>query len=103
MKFLSVLTFALIAATAAATAQDASEFTKRDVMIPTRDGVKLHTVIFTPTISTPNAAPRPLPILLERTPYGARSSVRALLTAYRHLAADGYIFAFQDIRGRFTS
>ena len=79
-------------------AQDASQFTKRDVMIPTRDGVKLHTVIF-----TPKSAAGSLPILLERTPYGARSTEKALLSAYQHLAADGYIFAFQDIRGRFTS
>jgi putative CocE/NonD family hydrolase len=96
MKFLPVLVFACLAATAQT--QDSSQFTKRDVMIPTRDGVKLHTVIF-----TPNAAAPHLPILLERTPYGARSTERALLAAYRHLAADGYIFAFQDIRGRFTS
>ncbi len=47
-----------------ALAQD-SAFEKRDVMIPTRDGVKLHTVIF-----TPRDASGPLPILLERTPYG---------------------------------
>jgi predicted acyl esterase len=99
MRFVPVLLFAFTAATA----QDSSQFTRHDVMIPARDGVKLHTVIFTPKIFTANAAPRALPILLERTPYGARSTERALLAAYRHLAADGYIFAFQDIRGRFTS
>ena len=93
MKLLPFLLFAI-----SATAQDTSQFTKRDVMVPTRDGVKLHTVIFTPK----NAAPL-LPILLERTPYGARSTERALLGAYQYLVADGYIFAFQDIRGRFTS
>jgi len=93
MKLLPFLLFAI-----SATAQDTSQFTKRDVMVPTRDGVKLHTVIFTPK----NAAPL-MPILLERTPYGARSTERALLGAYQYLVADGYIFAFQDIRGRFTS
>jgi putative CocE/NonD family hydrolase len=83
---------------AAACAQDDSLFTKTDAMIPTRDGVKLHTVIF-----APRAAREPLPILLERTPYGAMAEEKNLRTRYAHLIADGYIFAFQDIRGRFTS
>src|SRR5450432_2586775 len=65
MNSLPVLAFALTAATA----QDSSQFTRRDVMIPARDGVKLHTVIFTPKIFTPkivtpNAASLHLPILL---------------------------------------
>jgi putative CocE/NonD family hydrolase len=83
---------------AAACAQDDSLFTKTDAMIPTRDGVKLHTVIF-----VPRNAREPLPILLERTPYGAMAEEKNLRTRYAHLIADGYIFAFQDIRGRFTS
>jgi putative CocE/NonD family hydrolase len=72
-------------------------FTKQDLMIPARDGVKLHTVVF-----TPRNAGGALPILFVRTPYGAPSDTRALLT-YSDLVADGYIFAFQDIRGRFGS
>src|SRR5256885_763490 len=40
-------------------------FEKRDVMIPMRDGVRLHTEIYTPKNST-----EPLPFLFERTPYG---------------------------------
>jgi uncharacterized protein len=78
-------------------AQD-SVFEKREVMIATRDGVKLHTVLF-----TPRDASSPLPILLERTPYGASDQEKSLLARYPHLVADGYIFAFQDIRGRFKS
>src|SRR5689334_6003882 len=90
----------LLALAGAAFAQDAapSAFNKRDVMVPVRDGVKLHTVIFTPK-DTKGA----LPILFERTPYGARSTERMFVTGYSHLIADGYIFAFQDIRGRFSS
>src|SRR5258708_4075830 len=76
----------------------ASVFTKQDLMIPMRDGVKLHTLVFTPK----NAA-APLPILFERTPYGALDREKILLARYPELIADGYIFAFQDIRGRFTS
>ncbi len=87
---------------AAALAQDTAEtapiFTRTDAMIPMRDGVKLHTVIF-----VPRDAREPLPILIERTPYGARDDEQGLRTRYWHLIADGYIFAFQDIRGRFKS
>jgi len=73
-------------------------FVKSDLMVPMRDGVRLHTVVFAPRDS-----PAPLPILLERTPYGALSQEKALLARYAHLIEDGYIFAFQDIRGRFKS
>ncbi len=73
-------------------------FEKTDLMIPMRDGVKLHTVVF-----KPKASGDPLPIILERTPYGARGDERNVLAAYGHLISDGYIFAFQDIRGRFRS
>ncbi len=73
-------------------------FTKTESMIPMRDGIKLHTVIFAPKDS-----PEPLPVLLERTPYGAREDEKGLRGRYPHLVADGYIFAFQDIRGRFKS
>jgi putative CocE/NonD family hydrolase len=83
---------------AAALAQDDALFIKTDAMIPVRDGVKLHTVIF-----APRDAHERLPILLERTPYGAMAEEKDLRTRYAHLIADGYIFAFQDIRGRFTS
>ncbi|MGC9947067.1 MAG: CocE/NonD family hydrolase [Bryobacteraceae bacterium] len=83
---------------AAACAQDDSLFTKTDAMVPMRDGVKLHTVIF-----APRDAHERLPILLERTPYGAMADEPALRGRYAHLIADGYIFAFQDIRGRFKS
>ena len=76
----------------------ASVFTKTDAMIPMRDGARLHTVIF-----VPREAQGPLPILLERTPYGARDDEKSLRERYWHLIADGYIFAFQDIRGRFKS
>src|SRR3979411_1402489 len=45
---------------------DSFEYIKRDVMIPMRDGVKLHTVVI-----VPKAAKR-APILLTRTPYNAK-------------------------------
>jgi hypothetical protein len=73
-------------------------FEKCEVMIPMRDGVKLHTVIFTPKDRT-----GPLPILFERTPYGVPSDERGATDSFEFLIDDGYILAFQDIRGRFKS
>jgi hypothetical protein len=73
-------------------------FDKREVMIPVRDGVKLHTNIFTPRGFAGN-----LPILFVRTPYGIEGGERALTASYAELARDGYIFVFQDIRGRYKS
>ncbi len=70
---------------------------RREAMVPMRDGVRLFTVIM-----IPRGATGPLPILLTRTPYGAGGwgEGDAPPAAYRELAADGYVFAFQDIRGR---
>ena len=77
----------------------APEFTETRAMIPMRDGVKLHTVIF-----TPKKALLPLPFLLMRTPYGAPSSPRPLMSeSYKELVDEGYIFVYQDIRGRYKS
>ncbi|HEV2382227.1 MAG TPA: CocE/NonD family hydrolase [Terriglobia bacterium] len=76
-------------------------FDKREVMIPVRDGVKLHTEVYTPK----NAA-EPLPIMLTRTPYGLDDDKKGFsrdLDLYREMFPDGYIFAFQDIRGRYGS
>ncbi len=73
-------------------------FTVRDAMIPARDGVRLHTRIFTPT-----AQSGPLPIILLRTPYGVGKAARHFVTYFKALAEDGYVFAFQDIRGKFGS
>src|SRR5437773_7055327 len=73
-------------------------FEKSDRMIPMRDGIKLHTVIF-----TPKDRRAPLPILFVRTPYGVPADERAATASYEFLIEDGYILAFQDIRGRFKS
>src|SRR2546422_749304 len=68
-------------------------------MIPMRDGVRLHTSIF-----VPKADHGPLPFMLQRTPYGIDETPRRALAGYmKALADEGYIFVFQDIRGRFKS
>jgi len=69
-----------------------------EVMIPMRDGARLHTMIIAP------AGPsRALPLLLTRTPYGIMDSETRVRQRHGELARDGYIFVFQDIRGRYGS
>ncbi len=81
-----------------ARADAADPFIATEVMIPMRDGVKLHTRIFTPK----NQAAA-LPILLIRTPYGTRNAAENFVVYLKALADDGYVFAFQDLRGKFES
>ena len=77
----------------------ASPFTYREVMIPVRDGAKLQTVILAPVDQK-----IPLPILLRRTPYGVPASAPEKIPAsIKEMAADGYIFVIQNLRGRFKS
>ena len=71
-------------------------YDRTEVMIPMRDGIKLHTVIEAPR----GAAP--LPILLHRTPYGA-GFADVMARRNKEFAVDGYILVGQDIRGRFAS
>jgi len=70
-------------------------WTSRKVMVPMRDGVRLNTVVVTPRHPS-----GPLPLLLQRTPYGAGGAVPGFPGPYLYLARDGYVFVFQDIRGR---
>ena len=79
------------------TAED--KYERREVMIPMRDGIKLHTVIF-----VPKQQQEKLPFLIQRTPYGVMKRVSPEKTDYvKDMAADGYIFVYQDIRGRYGS
>ncbi len=79
----------------------AAMFAKTDVMIPMRDGVKLHTEIY-----APKDAKEPLPLFLTRTPYGLDDDAKGYsqdLGLYGEMFTDEYIFVFQDIRGRYGS
>jgi uncharacterized protein len=67
-------------------------------MIPMRDGVRLFTVI-----AAPKNAPAPLPILMDRTPYGASDFATGMVREAKSVGLDGYIHVAQDIRGRFGS
>ncbi len=85
------------------------DYEKRDVMIPMRDSVKLHTVIVVPK-GAKNA-----PILLTRTPYSATeqtshaasSHLGPILNGYDNvtdvIVEDGYIRVVQDVRGKYGS
>jgi putative CocE/NonD family hydrolase len=73
-------------------------FTVREAMVPMRDGVELFTTIYTPKDQR-----GPLPIVFRRTPYGIDGAAGSFVRYYKALADDGYIFVFQDIRGKFKS
>ena len=74
-------------------------YDRKEVMIPMRDGVKLHAVILRPTDTN-----EPLPLLMQRTPYGVdESSSNSINSRYTELAQSGYIFVMEDIRGRYGS
>ncbi len=78
------------------------DYTKQDVMIPARDGVKLHLVILRPKGSETSG--EPLPFLMQRTPYGVDGFESSRVNAAKpELAASGYIFVVADIRGRYKS
>ena len=77
------------------------QYTRQQVTIPMRDGVKLHAVILRPAGSESGEA---LPFLLERTPYGVDDETSVTTNRERpELAASGYIFVHEDIRGRYKS
>ena len=88
---------------------DGFDYIRRNVMIPMRDGVKLHTVILIPK------GAKSAPILLTRTPYDATaltshaqsSHLGPILTGYDNatdvIVEGGYIRVVQDVRGMYGS
>ncbi len=78
-----------------------ANYTKREALVPMRDGVRLFTAIFTPRDGGP------YPILLHRTGYGigpyGPDEFPDDLGPSEDLARDGYIFVYQDVRGKMMS
>lgn len=79
-----------------------TNYTKREVLITMRDGVRLFTAVYEPKDKS-----QKYPILLNRTPYtvapyGA-DKFRASLGPSELYAREGYIFAYQDVRGKTMS
>lgn len=80
-----------------ARAPDPAPFERRQLTIPMRDGTMLFAVALIPT-----QHPKPLPIILIRTPFDAEREFKSteLPAHLKELAEDGYIFVTEDIRGR---
>lgn len=76
--------------------------TKQEVYITMRDGTRLFTSIYTPKDTT-----RAYPILMTRTPYniegGGPNGTNYHLFSRVNLIKEGYIFVFQDVRGKYMS
>jgi putative CocE/NonD family hydrolase len=77
-------------------------YTKREVLIPMRDGVKLFTAIY-----TPRDVSRAYPILMQRTPYSVwpygGEAYPPHLGPSPRFQEEGFIFVYQDVRGRMMS
>ena len=80
-------------------------YIKKTYMIPVRDGIKLFTVVL-----LPKDCSKKVPVVIQRTPYGADFPLHDDSTlnvegmgGLRSMAEGGYIFVFQDVRGKFKS
>lgn len=77
------------------------DYEKQEMYIGMRDGVKLFTSIY-----KPKKAKEDLPVLIKRTPYSCAPYGEELMESVSHnphLIESGYIFVFQDMRGRYMS
>src|SRR6202050_5214269 len=107
-SFLILVTLVLTANLAAQAKADAAEYqvkehyTKYEYRIPMRDGVHIF-----PSIYVPKDASRAYPFLINRTPYSVSpygvDSYRPRLGPSPEFDKAGYIFVFQDVRGRYMS
>src|SRR5579863_4726467 len=79
-------------------------YTKHEYRIAMRDGVKLFTAVYTPKDASPA---RTYPLLIERTPYSAapygEDNYPKRLGPAPSFVKDGFIFVYQDVRGRYQS
>lgn len=107
MKKIFALFLMVTTAFSAAFAQSnyvAEHFTKKDVYITMRDGVKLFTSIYTPKDASKT---NKYPIMMQRTcysiaPYG-ETKYPGSLGPSKYMMQEGYIFVYQDVRGRYKS
>ncbi|WP_121665487.1 CocE/NonD family hydrolase [Mesonia aquimarina] len=77
-------------------------YTKQEVDIEMRDGVKLHTTIYSPKDTS-----QAYPILMQRTPYSSKpygkDQFRSKIGPNEFLMKQGNIIVYQDVRGRWMS
>lgn len=79
-----------------------ANYTKMEYMIPMRDGIKLFTQVYTPKDEN-----QKYPFLIFRTPYSIGNygidNYRRVLGPNYIYAKEGFIFVYQDVRGKFKS
>jgi len=77
-------------------------FDKKEVLIEMRDGIKLHTTVYSPVDTS-----KSYPIVLKRTPYSSRpygpDEYPANIGPNKYMMKQGYIVVYQDVRGRWMS
>ncbi len=101
MKILVIIALVLMVPRVQAQAFTPADYEKEEVYITMRDGVRLFTSIYRPKVATED-----LPVIIKRTPYSIAPYGDQLMKSVSHnphLVASGYIFVFQDMRGRFMS
>jgi len=106
LLFGSPLITVALAQRGAPSAQEVAEvrakYVKREVRIPMRDGAQLFTSIYVPRDTS-----RPYPIMMSRTPYGVApygdTAYKASLGPSKRFQDEGFIFVYQDTRGRYMS
>jgi putative CocE/NonD family hydrolase len=105
LKFTALLSLLFIASNLFSQSNYIKEnYTKTDTYIPMRDGVKLFTSIYTPKNASAN---KKYPMMMQRTcysvaPYGI-DKFPARLGPSTTMMEEGYIFVYQDVRGRYKS
>ena len=79
-----------------------ANYAKFEYRIPMRDGIKLFTSVY-----IPNDRSKEYPILMLRTPYTVSpyglDRYKTRLGPTKKIEEEGFIFVFQDVRGRFMS
>ena len=93
-----VVLVACLAMAADAAPMEDARFDVTEAMIPMRDGVRLHTRVF-----RPKGRDGDLPFIFKRTPYGVAGSERDFTAYFKALVDEGYLFVYEDLRGRFGS
>ena len=84
-----------------------AHYTKYEFRIPMRDGKRLFTAVYVPKVSSFPADPGPYPMLMDRTPYSVapygEDQYPPRLGPSDEFEKAGYIFVYQDVRGRWMS
>ncbi len=76
-------------------------YNKKEYQVEMRDGIKLHTVVYSPKDKT-----KTYPILMKRTPYSCKpygEEVPDKIGPSWDIMEDKYIIVYQDVRGRYMS